>query len=131
MKFTSVFVLLVSVASTRAAVNGACSGGGLDTGVGVCISTSKCKAAGGVINNGLCPNDPNDIKCCTKAPCAPATSGGGICRFTNTCTGNHFSIPGQCPGGNNFKCCVPCVNRGPRGEEPDQHGSLDKRLPIC
>ncbi|KAJ7256100.1 hypothetical protein C8J57DRAFT_1075110 [Mycena rebaudengoi] len=126
MKLVSFLGVLAFIATTHAAVNGPCTGGGLATGVGVCISTSKCTASGGTIHNNLCPNDPNDIKCCTKAPCTSAALGGGVCRFTNSCTGNHYTISNLCPGGSNFKCCAPCAPTGKR-----DGSSLDKRLPPC
>ncbi|KAJ6595899.1 hypothetical protein DFH09DRAFT_1259068 [Mycena vulgaris] len=102
MKLLSSFVLLVLLGSAHAALNGACSGGGLATGVGICITTANCAAGGGTSLVGLCPNDPNNVRCCVKAPCAPG--GGGTCRFSNTCGGT--SLTGFCPGPNNFKCCV-------------------------
>ncbi|KAF8207760.1 hypothetical protein K438DRAFT_1575129 [Mycena galopus ATCC 62051] len=125
MKLLSLFVLLFYISSTEAAVNGPCSGTG---GVGVCISTSSCSASGGTSTSGLCPDDPTNIKCCTKSPCTSAVLGGGVCRFTNTCTGNHYSISGLCPGPSDFKCCAPCVGVGRRDEEL---GELEKRLPVC
>ncbi|KAJ6464553.1 hypothetical protein C8R45DRAFT_1219987, partial [Mycena sanguinolenta] len=93
MKFWSALVLLASVTTTTwAAVNGPCT-----SGPGVCISTSSCHAGGGVSTTGLCPHDPDDIKCCTKAPCSPSVFlGGGQCQFTNTCTGNHYYISDLC-----------------------------------
>ncbi|KAF7360960.1 putative d-alanyl-d-alanine carboxypeptidase protein [Mycena sanguinolenta] len=94
MSFSSLFVLFASIASTQAALNGPCTGGGLASGVGICISTSSCQASGGTIYNNLCPDDPEDIKCCTKAPCTSAI--GGVCRFTSTCSiNNHYMISGR------------------------------------
>ncbi|KAF7337188.1 Lysozyme [Mycena sanguinolenta] len=91
---SSIIVLLASfTTATWAAVNGPCS-----SGPGICISTSSCSAGGGVSTSGLCPSDPEDIKCCTKAPCASVSLGGGRCQFTSTCTGNHYTLPGLCPG---------------------------------
>ncbi|KAF7335233.1 hypothetical protein MSAN_02333700 [Mycena sanguinolenta] len=120
----SVFVFFALVATTLAAENGPCS-----SGPGVCISTSSCTAGGGSYTSGLCPNDPDDIKCCTKAPCASASLGGGQCLFTSNCTGgNHYVLTGLCPGPSNFKCCLLCIP-GRRSEE--ESGELDKRLPIC
>jgi hypothetical protein len=71
--------------------------------------------------------------------------GGGVCRFTSSCTGNHYTIPGNialvvfpfhsltvcsdlCPGPSNYKCCVPCA---PTGKRDESSGLLDKRLPPC
>ncbi|KAJ7852430.1 hypothetical protein B0H13DRAFT_39503 [Mycena leptocephala] len=126
MKALSLLVLLFSVASTQAAVNGPCTVSGLATGTGVCISKSKCTAKGGTVHNGLCPNDPHDIKCCTKSFCGSAAS-GGVCRFDSSCTGNHNILGNQCPGPNDFQCCVPCVRR----KRDEDSGELDKRIPIC
>ncbi|KAK7062368.1 glycoside hydrolase family 24 protein [Favolaschia claudopus] len=128
MKLFAYTVLLASLALTRAAVNGPCTGGGLAAGTGVCISTSSCTAKGGTVHNNLCPNDPDNIKCCTKAPCTSASLGGGICRTTSTCTGNHYTISDLCPGPNNFKCCAPCAPGRKRGAGLTE---LEKRLPIC
>ncbi|KAF7335228.1 D-alanyl-d-alanine carboxypeptidase [Mycena sanguinolenta] len=88
MKFLCAFVLLASVASTTwAAVNGPCS-----SGPGVCISTTSCNAGGGSYTSGLCPKDPEEIKCCTKAPCTTSHLGGGQCEFTSKCTGSQYTI---------------------------------------
>ncbi|KAJ6464554.1 hypothetical protein C8R45DRAFT_940043 [Mycena sanguinolenta] len=103
MKISSAFVLLASVTTTAwAAVNGPCT-----SGPGVCISTSSCHAGGGVSTTGLCPHDPDDIKCCTKAPCSPYAGEGGAggqCQFTSTCTGNHYTLTGRfLPGSVEFQ----------------------------
>ncbi|KAJ6451917.1 hypothetical protein C8R45DRAFT_1113262 [Mycena sanguinolenta] len=84
MKFSSALILLTSVATTLAAVNGPCSSGS-----GVCISTSSCHAGGGVSATGLCPHTADDIKCCTKEPCG---STGGSCLFTSMCTGSRYYV---------------------------------------
>ncbi|KAF7335232.1 Glycoside hydrolase family 24 protein [Mycena sanguinolenta] len=80
MRFSPIIVLLASVTTTWATVNGSCI-----SSPGICISTSSCSAGGGVSAIGLCPDDPENIRCCTKKPCAPG--GGGQCQFTSTCTG--------------------------------------------
>ncbi|KAJ6451905.1 hypothetical protein C8R45DRAFT_916396 [Mycena sanguinolenta] len=122
MKLSSAFILLASVATALAAmVDGPCA-----SGPGVCISTSSCQAGGGVSTTGLCPNTPDDIKCCTKAPCGDH----GECQFTSTCTGDLFYATGLCPGPSNFKCCMPCV-RVPETRRGEESGELDKRLPVC
>ncbi|PGH09138.1 hypothetical protein GX51_00892 [Blastomyces parvus] len=55
-------------APALAAVNGRCSGSGDTSGYyGICISTSSCRANGGSYVNNRCPNDPENIKCCTIA----------------------------------------------------------------
>ncbi|KAF8148772.1 hypothetical protein K438DRAFT_2087080 [Mycena galopus ATCC 62051] len=128
MKFSPLGVLLVSIASTQAAVNGRCTGGGLAAGVGVCISTSSCSEGGGTSLTGLCPDDPENIKCCVKSPCTSSALGGGECRFTNTCTGSQYYVTGRCPGPTDYTCCAPCVTVGRREEEWDE---LEKRLIVC
>lgn len=80
------------------AINGRCTGSGGRA--GVCISTSSCSSGGGVSISGACPNDPADIKCCTKASCGS----GGSCKWTSDCTGSTQS--GLCPGPSNFMCCL-------------------------
>ncbi|KAJ7712856.1 hypothetical protein B0H16DRAFT_1250222, partial [Mycena metata] len=107
MKLSSVFALLVSIASTQAVLDGPCSGFATG-GLGVCISTGACSKKGGTSTPGHCPGTADDIQCCTKSPCTSAALGGGVCRFTSSCTpGNHYSITGLCPGPSDFKCCAP------------------------
>ncbi|KAJ7681989.1 hypothetical protein DFH06DRAFT_971442 [Mycena polygramma] len=127
MKFFSLAVLLVSIGSAHAAVNGACTGGGLASGVGVCISTTDCHNGGGTSTPGLCPGTASNIQCCTKSPCTSASLGGGVCRFISSCTGNHYSISNACPGPSNYKCCAPCAP----GKRDESSSELEKRLPIC
>jgi len=95
----SVLSILVALPSTLAALNGACSYGKK----GICVKTSTCKNYGGTISNGNCPNDPNDVKCCSDIPCQ-TNNLTGSCKFINECDGTTYS--GLCPGGNDFKCCV-------------------------
>ncbi|KAJ6560124.1 hypothetical protein B0H19DRAFT_944929, partial [Mycena capillaripes] len=122
------FTLLLSVASTRAVLNGPCTGGGLATGVGVCITTANCHAGGGTSTPGLCPGTPTNVQCCTKTPCGVGAFVGGTCRFTSSCTGNnHRSLIGLCPGPKDYQCCVPCAPDRRDGSS----GELDKRLPGC
>ncbi|KAF7352194.1 putative d-alanyl-d-alanine carboxypeptidase protein [Mycena venus] len=135
MKALSFLVFLFSIASTQAAVNGPCTGSGLTTGTGVCISTSKCTAKGGTVNNGLCPDNPDDIKCCTKAPCTNASLGGCVFRFTSSCTGNNRTLDSGfpsssdlCPGPTNFKCYTAPYVPDKRDEESCE---LEKRIPVC
>ncbi|KAF7337216.1 hypothetical protein MSAN_02274000 [Mycena sanguinolenta] len=126
MKFSTLLVLVASIASTQAAVNGPCTGGGLASGVGVCISTSSCSAGGGTIHSGLCPDDPEDIKCCTKSPCTSSSLGGGcIVALLKLLI---VMCLGLCPGPSSFKCCAPCTAAERRDGELNE---LDKRLPIC
>src|SRR6188768_852381 len=76
--FLSASIFFVLLATTYAALNGPCSANGTP---GVCISTSACSNGGGTSQSGFCPNDPVNIKCCTKTSCG----NGGNCRFTSAC----------------------------------------------
>jgi len=102
MRYNSKLILALSITlpSTLAAVNGSCTGRN-----GVCLSTAKCNENGGQIFTGKCPNDPTNIKCCDNIPCS---SGGksGICMNTSQCTDGEI-VSNLCPGGKNFKCCIP------------------------
>lgn len=63
------------------------------------------QAAGGTYSSGNCPNDPANIKCCTKPKCG--TGSTSSCRWTlgvSSCSGS--TLTGQCPGPSGFKCCV-------------------------
>jgi len=91
-------VLLAFAHGALSEVNERCSSGN-----GVCISTSNCKKMGGTYESGLCPNDPEDIKCCNKSSCT-VDGKTGVCKFTSDCKGT--SLPGVCPGPSNFQCCV-------------------------
>jgi hypothetical protein len=67
-----------------AAVGDACSANGTP---GVCLSTSTCTSGSGTTHTGFCPNDPADVKCCTKS-CGT----GGQCRLVSSCpSGNTLS----------------------------------------
>jgi len=72
-------VFFLAVTFVHAAVNGPCTAGSTP---GVCITTSSCSSSGGTSHAGFCPSDPTDVQCCTKA-----CGSGGICRFSNTCSG--------------------------------------------
>ncbi|KAJ7016585.1 hypothetical protein C8F04DRAFT_1160503 [Mycena alexandri] len=126
MKLSSVFALLASIASTQAVLDGPCSGFATG-GLGVCISTAACSKKGGTSTPGHCPGTANDIQCCTKSSCTSAAAGGGVCRFTSSCTGNHFVITDLCPGPSDFTCCVACAP----GRRDESSGELDKRVPVC
>ncbi|PUU72724.1 hypothetical protein B9Z19DRAFT_1008509 [Tuber borchii] len=98
MKFLAITSLLLS-ATAQAALNGRCSVHGTP---GVCISIANCASAGGQSPKGFCPDDPDNIRCCTKAACFDAWS---LCEWTDQCsTGN--TVPNKCPGPANFKCCL-------------------------
>ncbi|ORX64375.1 hypothetical protein BCR32DRAFT_212753, partial [Anaeromyces robustus] len=94
------FIILVSVSSTLADVNGRCTGRN-----GICISTDNCNDYNGQSFSGNCPNDANDIKCCDDIPCKADDGRIGSCVFTSECDGE--TISGKCPGGSDFKCCIP------------------------
>jgi len=98
------FLTIISIHAALAAINGRCSSGN-----GVCVTTSSCTKAGGTYKSGLCPNDPNDVKCCNKSKCT-VNGKTGVCKFTSDCNGTSYS--GACPGGNNFKCCVTNTSSG-------------------
>ncbi|MCJ1363809.1 hypothetical protein MMC16_002918 [Acarospora aff. strigata] len=89
--------LLLLAATSYAAINGRCSVNGTP---GTCISTATCSGGGGKSNPGFCPNDPDDIQCCTKTSCGS----GGNCRWTDQCSGT--TQAGLCPGPDTFKCCL-------------------------
>ncbi|KAF9555426.1 glycoside hydrolase family 24 protein [Agrocybe pediades] len=90
--------LALTLSVAQAALNGACTVGSTP---GVCLSTSSCTGSGGTTHSGYCPNDPSDVKCCTK-PCGS----GGTCRFTSSCTTGKTQT-GLCPGPSTFTCCLP------------------------
>jgi len=118
MRFNSIALsLLAAVPSALAALNGACSYGVK----GICVRTATCNNYGGSLSTGNCPNDPNDVKCCSNIPC---TYNGqrGSCMFTSECSGQ--TVSGLCPGGNNFKCCL--SNPPP----PPPGGSLVRDIPA-
>ncbi|EAU80873.1 lysozyme [Coprinopsis cinerea okayama7 len=92
---TIVFALTVSV---QGAINDPCSVNGTP---GICITTTACANAGGTNAVGFCPNDPANVRCCTKK-----CSTNGTCRFTNTCSSGNVLV-GLCPGPSNFRCCIP------------------------
>jgi len=95
-----VLTLLAALPSTFAAVNGKCSNGKN----GICIATGTCSNYGGTYSSGYCPNDPSNIKCCENIKCK-YNGTTGSCKFTDQCNGTPIS--GLCPGGTNFKCCIP------------------------
>ncbi|KAF9986678.1 hypothetical protein BGZ75_001530 [Mortierella antarctica] len=99
---------IVSFALSAASVLAAnsCSVSGV---AGTCISTSSCASSGGTSTPGFCPNDPNDVRCCTRASsggqsCRTNDGRSGTCKSTSDCSGT--SVPGFCPGASNIQCCV-------------------------
>jgi len=104
LKFKLILTLLVTVQSTFAAVNDRCTGR-----TGICIATSTCSNFGGDNFSGKCPDDADNIKCCDNIPCQANDGRKGKCVFNDQCDGDQIS--GKCPGGNDFKCCVPKYNQ--------------------
>jgi hypothetical protein len=96
-----------------AAVNGPCSANGTP---GVCVSTTSCSESGGKSHTGFCPEDPVNIKCCTKTSCG----NGGSCKQVDDCDG--ITQTGLCPGPANFKCCLPPSSRMHPRPGPDMPG---------
>ena len=70
---------------------------------GSCRLDSDCLRDGGSVSTGLCPDQPEHIRCCSfDGQCG--TKGTGTCKFTSDgCSGTWQ--PGFCPGGSNYKCC--------------------------
>ncbi|KAI9677667.1 MAG: hypothetical protein M1817_006622 [Caeruleum heppii] len=105
----SISTLLAAAATASAALNGRCSVNGTP---GTCISTTDCANGGGTSHVGFCPNDPDNIRCCTKGSCGS----GGNCRWTDQCSGT--TQTGLCPGPNDFKCCLAGGGGGGGGSNP-------------
>ena len=99
----SLSILLALLPLSLAALTGPCNIGGTP---GVCISTTNCAAGGGSSRAGYCPNDPVNVRCCTKSSCGS----GGNCRFSSSCSG--VTKTGLCPGPTEFKCCEPKPSSG-------------------
>ncbi|KAF9345991.1 hypothetical protein BGX26_002538 [Mortierella sp. AD094] len=97
------FLGIVTVALSAVSVMAAnsCNVGGL---AGSCISTTSCASSGGTSTAGHCPNDPNNILCCTYGGCKTKDGLSGNCVSTSACSGT--SIAGLCPGPSNIECCV-------------------------
>lgn len=73
---------------------------------GVCVTTANCASAGGSTIDGACPNDPANVKCCTKPSCNNGASGN--CRWVSDCAGS--TVAGQCPGPSAMQCCSSNAN---------------------
>lgn len=84
--------------SALAAINDACS---VDSTPGVCIAKAQCSSASVINSMGFYPNEPTDIKNCTK----PSYGIGGSCGWTVACTGTTKTE--LCPGPADFKCSFP------------------------
>ena len=119
MNFNSklIIVLLVTIPTIFAYVNGECNGRS-----GICINTNTCSSYGGQSFSGNCPSDPNSIKCCDNIPCSADDGRGGSCIFSGQCNGETFR--GKCPGGNDFICCV-----GKGGSSSGKEESTSKNNP--
>lgn len=110
------FVLLALLGSAHASLNGFCSIGSTP---GVCIHTADCTSKGGTYRSNYCPQDPADVKCCTKTPCV---SGPNVilshCVWSNKpypygCSSG-YTAAGHCPGPANFLCCLELKSDTPR-----------------
>ncbi|KAF9114070.1 hypothetical protein BGX27_000201 [Mortierella sp. AM989] len=97
--FLGIVTIALSAVSVMAA--NSCSVGAL---AGTCISTTSCFASGGTSTAGHCPNDPNNVRCCTYGSCKAKDGRTGKCAPTGSCSG--ISIAGLCPGPANIQCCV-------------------------
>ena len=80
MLFKSCIIFAILPAVTLAAIGDRCNPGGDKEGsltdtYGICIKTSDCSARGGKTTNNNCPNDPNNVKCCTIENCGPWKDG--------------------------------------------------------
>ncbi|RPB07105.1 hypothetical protein P167DRAFT_513886 [Morchella conica CCBAS932] len=89
-----------------AAINDPCHVPG--RGSGVCVTTQNCARDGGTSTRNYCPNDPDNVRCCTKAPCGPSGQCGS-CMWTSDCTPPTWRLGpvGECPGPAGFRCCLP------------------------
>lgn len=100
---TTFLVLLLGLVTTGAvALNELCTVPG--TGVGTCVTKSRCASARGKSVAGLCPGG-RDVQCCVNVVCA---GGAGLCMPRTECPGT--AVAGRCPGHADFQCCtqIPC-----------------------
>ena len=78
-------LLLPAVA--RATIGGRCThvtGSEFDESWGICITRAECNKYGGDSSwIGFCPNDGNNVRCCTITDCDK--KGGSICQWTSKC----------------------------------------------
>ncbi|TDZ67332.1 putative secreted protein [Colletotrichum trifolii] len=108
----STFVSALFFSSAFAAIGSYCTDS--KGNIGTCQKTSKCKSLDGTIRSNLCPNDPNDVKCCLYPEC----NSNGICKKdTLSCSGSYST--GDCPGPKGYRCCnerkPPLCTRGDKG----------------
>ena len=117
-KYLAFALLTLSAApTTLAALNGRCNLA--DGTAGVCIHTADCSGGGGTSTSGFCPNDPADVKCCTKN--CSGGGGSGSCKWASTCTGTTLS--GLCPGPTDFKCCITSSSGGGGNHQLSENGA--------
>ncbi|ORX81496.1 hypothetical protein BCR32DRAFT_327279 [Anaeromyces robustus] len=81
MRLRYINLLIICLPAVLGAINGKCSSG-----------------------NGVC--DPKNVKCCNKPKCVAPNGQVGSCKFVSSCK-NGKVYANLCPGGNDFKCCVP------------------------
>ncbi|OAL49432.1 hypothetical protein IQ07DRAFT_54975 [Pyrenochaeta sp. DS3sAY3a] len=116
MKFTCSILFTILPALAFAAIGDRCNPGGdtegsLTNTYGICIKTSDCSSRGGKTTNNNCPDDPNNVKCCTLEKCGPWNDGDCQWSQDKVCEKyNGVWLKGYCPGPNSFKCCVQAHN---------------------
>ncbi|KAF4628141.1 hypothetical protein G7Y89_g10006 [Cudoniella acicularis] len=73
---------------------------------GTCELTSWCADHHGSDSIvGLCPKDPNDVRCCFYPDCVGHS---GKCDILGDlgCVGSY--VAGYCPGPDDYECCTSC-----------------------
>jgi len=105
IKLLAITLITSVIPTTFARLNGPCQ---LNDGKkGVCVKISDCTRNDGIYYNGLCPDDPADIKCCFKdvylSHLNPPRT--GYCVPEESCDNGGF-LPGLCPGDKTVKLCV-------------------------
>ncbi|KAH8658167.1 hypothetical protein BX600DRAFT_63735 [Xylariales sp. PMI_506] len=103
MKYILSLALLIP--SALGAIGDSCSKAVLGTTAhGTCQKTSNC--ASGATVQGLCPNDPSDVRCCFPSyPCQVDTFPGSCQNTKSPCGGNRY-FTDLCPGPSTTKCCI-------------------------
>ena len=97
-KIKAIISLLMILPYIVSVPNGRCGGSG------ICLTVARCNANGGFTRNGLCPFDPENVKCCFSMNCRPGNGINGVCKFVNDCKKRVYA--GLCPGGADFRCCA-------------------------
>lgn len=70
----------------QAALNGRCAHGSDAefNNFGICVKTSTCAHYNGRTKNNLCPDDPDDVKCCVVEMCGDCGERGcSYCQWTS------------------------------------------------